>query len=68
MLEIPQVGKIYRVSLTGFIGKCVSYDLEHDLEVILINEETWESKAVRLTEIELINDDSFGDISNLQKN
>jgi hypothetical protein len=68
MLEIPQIGKMYRVVNSDFIGKCVSYDLENDLEVILTNESTWESKAVKCTEIELIEDESVGDISNLQKN
>lgn len=68
MLEIPQIGKMYRVLNSGFIGECVSYDLENDLEVILTNKNTWESKAVKLTEIELIEDGSVGDISNLQKN
>lgn len=68
--NLPFIGKKYKVisgCFEGFIGKCVSYDLEHDTPVIL-QDEQWNSKAVRLYEIEPIRNNDETDISNLEKN
>jgi transcription antitermination factor NusG len=53
---IPFVGNIYEIisgQFEGFIGKCVSYDLEHDLPVIL-QDEKYNGAAARVDEIKLI--------------
>lgn len=70
MQEIPFIGGVYKVVdgvYKGFIGKCVSYDLEHDLPVIL-QKEDYTSCAVRINEIQGIKTDDKKDISHLQKN
>lgn len=71
MSNIPFVGKKYKVisgHYTGFIGECVSYDLESPLPVILQDEE-YNGCAVTINEIEVIENESIKqDISHLQKN
>ena len=67
---VPFIGKKYKVisgHYKGFEGNCVSYDLEHDLPVIL-QDANWNGAAVRLNEIELVSSDNGKDISHLQKN
>lgn len=70
--NIPFIGKKYKVisgCWTGFNGTCISYDLDHDLPIILEDDnEKWNSCAVRLDEIEPIDNDDKKDISHLQKN
>ena len=67
--EIPFINRYYKVvggTYIGFVGKCVSYNLNHDLPVILLDEKDYSSRAVRLNEIEAITDN--GNISIEQKN
>lgn len=69
-IEMPFIGKRFKV-ISGpykdFVGKCVSYDLEHDLPVIL-QDDNWYGAAVRLHEIESIDFDNKIDLSQTQKN
>lgn len=65
---VPAVGKRYEVvsgPFTGFIGECISYDLQSDLPVIL-QDENWNSKAVKISELKVIKNGKT-DISNGQK-
>lgn len=67
--DIPFIGKIYKVingAYAGFVGECVSYDLESDLPVIL-TDKNWNSRAVKLDEIRVV-DIVDTDISNTQRN
>ena len=69
MLEIPMIGRKYEVTFgpyKGFIGECVSYDLENNLEVIL-QDENFNPRAVKATEIKLL-EKINSDISREQQN
>jgi hypothetical protein len=71
-METIRVGKWYRVidgAYKGFIGECISYNLSHDLPIILQDME-FNSKAVRINEIESTTRQPSGkiDIDNTEKN
>jgi len=70
-IEIPFIGKRYKViagPYLGFEGQCVSIDLRQNLPVIL-QDDKWNSKAVRVKEIQLIGDgDTETNIPHEQKN
>jgi len=67
----PIVGKFYKVVIgphKEFIGECISFDINHDLSVIL-QDLRFNGAAVRLSEIEeTLRQPGGKDISNEQKN
>lgn len=69
-IEVPAIGKIYKVisgPYKGFIGECVSYDAGKVILPIILQDKEWNTRAVMLNEVEVI-ESGKSDISRLQQN